>query len=190
MYLFEGWILLSGSYHRFSLCAPISAQVKCSLIRFGKQFLRRQTQQKLAFFLIMSVAAVHIHSPIRTVWSKERSSYWWEQIVGRTFTSQDWLENFRMSRATFTYLCNELRLAIEKDDTSMRKAIPTEQRVALTFWFLATNADYRTIGHLFGVSKSTVCVVTKEVCAAIVRKLLVGTDSGAHIYIAGLARKL
>ena len=140
--------------------------------RRRKQFARRQTQQRLAFLLIMSVAALHIHSPIRSVWSKERSSFWWEQIVGRTFTPQDWLENFRMSRATFLYLCNELRSAITKDDTTMRKAIPSERRVALTLWFLATNADYRTIGHLFGVSKSTVCVVTKDVCAAIVRKLL------------------
>ena len=53
----------------------------------------------------------------------------------------------------------------------MRKAIPAEQRVALTLWFLPTNADYRTIGHLFGVSKSTVRV-TKDVCAAIVSILL------------------
>ena len=42
--------------------------------------------------------------------------------------------------------------------TAMRNAIPVEQRVAQTLWFLATNADYRTIGHLFGVSKSTVCI--------------------------------
>ena len=53
----------------------------------------------------------------------------------------------------------------------MTKAIPVEQRVALTLWFLSTNADYRTIGHLFGVSKSTVCIVTKEVCSAIVDKV-------------------
>jgi len=54
----------------------------------------------------------------------------------------------------------------------MRKAVPTEQRIAITLWFLATNADYRTIGHLFGVARSTVCVVTKDVCAAIVCILL------------------
>ena len=77
-----------------------------------------------------------------------------------------------MSQATFMYLCNELRSAIEKEDTVMRNAIPVEQRVALTLWFLATNADYCTIGHLFGVSKPTVCVITKEVCAAILRILL------------------
>ena len=138
----------------------------------GQRWKRRQTRQRLAFVFVMSIVALHIHSPMRSVWSKERSSYWWEHIVGQTFTSYDWLENFRMSHATFMYLCNELRSTIEKDDTRMRKAIPTEQRVALTLWFLATNADYRTIGHLFGVSKSTVCIVTKEVCAAIVRVLL------------------
>ena len=42
----------------------------------------------------------------------------------------------------------------------------------MTLGFLATGADYRTIGHLFGVSKSTVCVVTKQICAAIVKLLL------------------
>ena len=77
-----------------------------------------------------------------------------------------------MSQATFVYVCDELRSAIEKTNTEMRKAIPMEQRVALTLWYLATNTDYRTIGHLFGVSKATVCVVTKEVCAAIVKVLL------------------
>ena len=89
---------------------------------------------------------------------KERSYYWWNHIVCLTFSAGDWLDNFRMSQATFVYVCNELRSAIERTDTEMRKAVPVEQRVALTLWFLATNADYRTIGHLFGVSKSSVCV--------------------------------
>ena len=47
--------------------------------------------------------------------------------------------------------------------------------VALTLWFLATGADYRTISHLFGVSKSTVRLVSKGVCSAcsaIVKSLL------------------
>ena len=35
----------------------------------------------------------------------------------------------------------------------MTRAVSVERRVALTLWFLATNSDYRTIGHLFGVSK-------------------------------------
>ena len=93
-------------------------------------------------------------------------------MVNATFTSDDWLENLRMSKATFLYVCSELHLAVEKNDTSMRKALPVEQRVALILWFLATGTDFRTIGHLFGVSKSTVCVVTKQVCYALVSILL------------------
>lgn len=37
---------------------------------------------------------------------------------------------------------------------------------------MATGADYRTIGHLFGLSKSSVCFILKEVCASIVTALL------------------
>ena len=88
------------------------------------------------------------------------------------FTPNDWVENFRMSRTTFTYLCNELWQTIQKQDTIMRKAISVEQRIALTLWRLATMTDYRTIGHLFGVSKTAVCFIVKEVCSAIVELLL------------------
>ena len=73
-----------------------------------------------------------------------------------------------MSHATFLYVCNEIRASVEKDNTVMRNAIPVE-RVALTLRFLSTGADYRTIAH---VSKSTVCLVTKQVCTAIVQIML------------------
>ena len=92
--------------------------------------------------------------------------------MNERFTAADWLTNFRMSKNTFLYMCNELRSHIEKQDTIMRSAITVEKRVAVTLWFLATNTDYRTIGHLIGVSKASVCLVCKEVCRAIVKVLL------------------
>ena len=140
--------------------------------RRRRAFVRKQSRERMIFAFLISMAALTGQSPVRSVWVKQRSNCWWEQVVNDTFTPNDWLENFRMSNATFLYLCNELRSSIEKSDTIMRKAIPVEQRVALTLWFLSTGADYRTIGHLFGVSKSTVCLVTKEVCTAIVTTLL------------------
>lgn len=140
--------------------------------RRRRRLAQRQAQERLFFAVMISMYALAFCSPPRSLWTKERSSYWWEHIVNHTFSTHDWLENFRMSQATFVYVCDELRSAIEKANTEMRKAIPVEQRVALTLWYLATNTDYRTIGHLFGVSKATVCVVTKEVCAAIVKVLL------------------
>ena len=136
-------------------------------------FYKRQAQERLLFAFFMSITVLSMHwSAVRAVWAKERSTYWWERIVNSTFTPNDWLENFRMSHNTFVYLCNELRQTVEKENTVMRKAIPVEQRVALTLWRLATTADFRTIGHLFGVSKAAVCVVVKDVCSAIVQVLL------------------
>ena len=97
--------------------------------------------------------------------------------------------------ATFLYVCDEIRCAIEKEDTVMRNTIPVKQRVALTLWFLATNTDYRTIGHLFGVSKASVCGITKEVCAAIVKTLLpkyikVPTGDGLKAVVEGFNDRL
>ena len=100
-----------------------------------------------------------------------------------------------MSQATFNYLCNELRSTIQKTDTHLRKAVSVEQRVAITLWYLGTNSDYRTIGHLFGVSKATVCVVTKEVCRAIVailqpRYIRIPSGSDLRAVVKGFAYDL
>ena len=54
----------------------------------------------------------------------------------------------------------------------MQKAIAVEQRVAMTLWFLATPCEYRTIAHLFGIARSTVCEIVQETCELIVRALL------------------
>ena len=102
----------------------------------------------------------------------KRSSHWWDHVVKSTFTHKDWLENFRVLQSMFACLCDEVQSSIKKNDTAMRKAIPTNMRVALILWFLATGADYCTIGHLFGVSKPDICMVLRNVCSAIVKLLL------------------
>ena len=125
----------------------------------------------------------------RTLWQKERAAYWWEQIVNGSFTASDWLTNFRMSRSTFLYLCNELRSAIIKTDTDMRPAIPI---VAMTrLWFMSTNSYYRPIGHLFGVSTASVCNIAEK----FVRPLsghfckIIFTYSALSIVLSGFAKK-
>lgn len=114
-----------------------------------KAFQKQQAKECFLFAFIMSTAIATMHwSADRVVWVKEQSSYWWERIVNVTFTPNDWIENFRMSNSTFTYLCNELRPPIQKRDTVMRKAISVEQQIAITLWQLATTTDYRTIVSL------------------------------------------
>ena len=69
----------------------------------------------------------------------------------------------------YTTKCRKCHSTVE---TRFRKAISVEQRMTIAIWHLATNAEYRTIGHLFGVSRSSVCGIVYEVCAAIVRQLM------------------
>ena len=89
-----------------------------------------------------------------------------------TFTDRDWMENFRVSRSTFQMLCTRLRPSIQRHDTQLRRSICVEHRVAITLWCLATCGEYRTIAHLFGVARCTVCVIVHDTCKAIVDVLL------------------
>ena len=101
-----------------------------------------------------------------------RSVKWWECVVLGTFTDRDWMENVRVSRSTFYILCEQLTPYIRRRDTQLRCAICVEHRVAITLWCLATCGEYRTIAHLFGVARCTVCVIVHDTCKVIVDVLL------------------
>ena len=120
---------------------------------------------------------------INLEWPKHRSSEWRDQVAMR-FTREEWKENFRVSPETFTYCCNELKFVLSRRDTQLRRALSMEKCVAIALWHLSTNADYHTIGHLFGVAKGTACIVANEVCCALVDKLFrkyVKIPSGRHL---------
>ena len=76
-----------------------------------------------------------------------------------------------MNRETFEYLCAQLRPHIQRQNTRLRTPISVEHRLAITLWCLSTCSEYRTIGHLFGVARCTVCVIVHDTCAAIVSVL-------------------
>ena len=147
------------------------------------EFQRRQRLQFALFGMLLVAAAAK--QPIeRHVWTKPRSSEWWDWIVMRTFDEKDWLENFRMGKDTYMYICNELREHIKKKDTFMRQSISVEKRVAVTIWRLATNVEYRSIGHLFGISRASVCCIVHEVCEQIVELLMpkyIKWPTGEHL---------
>jgi hypothetical protein len=71
-------------------------------------------------------------------WTTMRSTDWWERVMTQNeFQPSDWLDKFRMSRETFFHLCDELRPRLTRQDTSLRRALPVEKRVALALWRLA-----------------------------------------------------
>ena len=97
-------------------------------------------------------------------WRKEISSDWHERIVLQTFTDEQWVENFRMTRLTFNKVCRVLEPDLSPMENNVGDAIVVQKQVAVTIYWLATPTEYRTIGNLFGVAKSTAlkCIQMKE----------------------------
>ncbi|XP_060638858.2 putative nuclease HARBI1 [Anolis sagrei] len=107
----------------------------------------------------------------RRLWTKARSSAFWETVRLKAFPPQEWAEKFRVSPLTFDFLCARLQAAIRRRDTNMRRAIPADVRLALTLWRLGAGTEFRAVEQLFGVSRSTVCKVLRDVCEALVALL-------------------
>ena len=89
-----------------------------------------------------------------------------------TFGPHDWVENFRMRKETFLLICGKVCRVIRRQNTQFRRAISVEKRVTMTLWCLATPCEYRTVSHLFGIARSTVCTILHETCAAIATALM------------------
>ena len=91
----------------------------------------------LAMVAVMNVLASKLFTPAnpRSVWLRPRSSQWWEDVIMKSFDHNVWMENFRMSRETFQYLCQQLRLIVEKQNARLRQCVSTEHRVAITLSF-------------------------------------------------------
>ena len=60
-----------------------------------------------------------------------------------------------MTRQTFNKVCRVLKPDISPMENTVQDAIDVQKQVALTIYWLATPTEYRTIGNLFGVAKST-----------------------------------
>ena len=105
----------------------------------------------------------------RMHWSKRRNQSFLENIAGN-WSDKEWKQNFRISRSTFQFLCQQLKPYLQRQHV-VRKPLTVEQRLAICLWRLGTNIEYRTISHLFGVGISTGCRVVHDVCGVIVQHM-------------------
>nr|XP_029121648.1 U-box domain-containing protein 34 [Elaeis guineensis] len=103
----------------------------------------------------------------RRLWVKERSRDWWDRCNHPDFPETEFRRAFRMGRATFEFLCDELGAAVAKEDTTLRAAIPVRQRVAVGVSRLATGDPLRVVSKRFGLGISTCHKLVLEVCSAI-----------------------
>lgn len=58
------------------------------------------------------------------------------------------------------------------EDTTFRQAISVQKRVGVGLWWLATEAGYRTLAHLFGISDASVCLIVREFCHAVRNEMM------------------
>ncbi|KAG8376175.1 hypothetical protein BUALT_Bualt09G0035900 [Buddleja alternifolia] len=103
----------------------------------------------------------------RRLWVKNRSKAWWEQVNSPDYPEDKFKKAFRMSKATFDMICEELKSVVTKKDTMLRLAIPVRQRVAVCIWRLATSEALREVSKQFGLGISTCHKLILEVCTAI-----------------------
>jgi len=108
----------------------------------------------------------------RRLWVKDRSKDWWEKCSHPDFPDEEFRKAFRMSKATFEMICDELDPIINKKDTMLRAAIPVRQRVAVCIWRLATGEPLRLVSKRFGLGISTCHKLVLEVCSAIKTALM------------------
>ncbi|XP_012076974.1 protein ALP1-like [Jatropha curcas] len=103
----------------------------------------------------------------RRLWVKDRSKDWWERCSHPDFPEEEFKKSFRMSKATFAMICDELDSVVTKKNTMLRDAIPVRQRVAVCIWRLATGEPLRLVSKRFGLGISTCHKLVLEVCSAI-----------------------
>ncbi|XP_053894089.1 uncharacterized protein LOC128842263 [Malaclemys terrapin pileata] len=127
----------------------------------------------------MSPGNVHImvlmgqvHAMECQFWAWETSTDWWDHIVLQVRDDSKWLRNFRMHKGTFMALHDLLSPALKWQNNKMRAVLTVEKRVAIALWKPATPDSHRSVGHQFGVGKSTVGAAMIQVANAI-KELLI-----------------
>lgn len=78
----------------------------------------------------------------------------------------------RMSEDDFIFLLNAIKGKISRNDTTFRKAIPAEERLAVTLRFLATGDSFTSLQYQFKISKQLISEIVPEVCRAIIDCLI------------------
>ena len=106
----------------------------------------------------------------RRAWVWPRPQNWFRLLIANPALHFLWKEHFRITHATFEYLCDLIRADIQKQHTRMRVAISVEEKVGLALWRLATGNSYRSCGLQFGYGKSTAKCICGEFELTLLRR--------------------
>ena len=110
---------------------------------------RRRRQMLQAYYLAqLTLAELPPPRPPRAspyIWEERRFKLCWEVTIPRDFTHKHWIEDFRMSRETFFQLCDIIGPFVGPQEITRRPPVPTEKRIAIAIYKLASCAEYRVV---------------------------------------------
>ncbi len=117
------------------------------------------------FFIMAFCGAVAAISVQKNVWLQSRSQDWRDSYV-RGFMDTEFIKISAWEGKRLKCICQRFSLSISRQDTHLRRPISVSKRVGVGLYWLATGSCYSTISNLFGIGKSTVCLIVHEFCKA------------------------
>ncbi|KAG5868769.1 hypothetical protein JTB14_024587 [Gonioctena quinquepunctata] len=95
---------------------------------------------------------------------------------------KDWHNFLRMDSDTYSHLLSMVSPIIEKQDTIMRNAIPSHDRLVATLRFLATGRSYEDLKFSSIISPQALSYILPETCEAIYNVLHGGVLTNTKFY--------
>lgn len=92
----------------------------------------------------------------------------------KKFSEKRWKENFRVSKKTFDVICAAAYEDLQPKSFQLpcREPLSVEKKVAIALFKLASTSEYRSVGHIFGVHKSTVHKCVHAVVDALLKNCM------------------
>lgn len=100
--------------------------------------------------------------------SRPRSDRYW-LLLNEPRNESQYFETMRMTKSSFQKLCSLIIPHLPKQKKFLTVPVPSEKQIAICLYKLASCAEYRVIGDVFGVHKSTVHKYFHEVLNAILK---------------------
>ena len=87
----------------------------------------------------------------RKYWGQpDRTTAWWNNFAqGVVVDYDDWEENFRMSKESFTVLSDDLRPYLSKQITKLRVPISVEKQVAVFLYYVSDEGRWRKVAYAY-----------------------------------------
>ena len=95
--------------------------------------------------------------------------------VTGNFDDNRFIESFRVSRALFTWLVEQISDRLQRTNHTAAMTTPVNKQIAIALYRWACGASYRVVGDVFAVGKTTVFKCSRLVANAVIVVLLDNT---------------